>query len=173
MNANYRHLYKMRKWHNLVLKKRYKKDRSSSSTVAFHPSLMAHQNHQTPLDRPTHFVNAGDHQNFDYAAAHGNLMLPMFPPVLPQPPLMPQFVHPHPQYAQPLPMMHNPYGQFQAYGVPVNPVHEARQQAAHVHPVPAPIPAPIPQPAYAPKNRPNREIRPGGMSIFIQVWQLY
>jgi hypothetical protein len=108
---------------------------------------------------------------------------PILPLGLPQPQFAPQFPHahlpPHPQYSQPPlhpqyaqlpPMMLNPYGQLQVYGGQVNPTHIPNQRVLQAPPGPSQMP--VPQPAPVPKNRPNSEVRPGGMSNHISLKNL-
>ena len=107
---------------------------------------------------PMHFANAGNPQEFHHGPPQGNYMPPIFPSGIPQPQYMRQY-QPHPGYPQPISMMPNPYG-LPAYGGPAAPASVPNQQVPLASLGPPPTLALQPQPA--PKNRPNREVRPGG-----------
>lgn len=111
-----------------------------------------------------HFVNGSNPQDYHHGPPQGDFAPPMFPPGIPRPLYMPQYPQPQPRYTQPMSMMPNPYGMLQ-YAGPVNPTSAANQQVPRPSLGPSPTPALQPQPAPTSNNRPNREVRPGGIYL--------
>ena len=105
--------------------------------------------HQIPPAHPIAHANAANQQQpFLYGYPQGLVPL-AYPPGLPPPPFAHPYPNSHSQFTQPPPPMPNSYGQYPTFGFPV---------------VPSAL-DPVQTSALRSKDRPNRQIRPGGMVI--------
>lgn len=105
--------------------------------------------HQIPPAHPIAHANAANQQQpFLYGYPQGLVPL-AYPLGLPPPPFTHPYPNSHSQFMQPPPPMPNSYGQYPAFGFPVAPSALDPAQIS----------------ALRSKDRPNREIRPGGTLI--------